>query len=239
MGPRRRWVYAAAGFVLGFGAPLGLLLLRSLVEQTVPWRLLPNELADDRMLYLYLTVSTTVVFAVFGGILGEIHDALGRLALADPLTALPNRRYLELLLKHAIATALRRPEPLSLLLIDVDELKRINDRGGHAAGDAALRAVGDALRSGCRGSDLPARIGGDEFAVLVSNADTPEAVALAERVQATLAARPGAPHVSIGVATLDRVGATDPAGLLAAADSALYTAKSRGRDRIVLAHQLE
>lgn len=185
------------------------------------------------MLYLYLTVSTVLVFTVFGGVLGQIHDVLRRVTLADPLTALPNRRHLELLMTHAIATALRRPEPLSLLLIDVDELKRINDLGGHAAGDAALRAVGDALRSGCRVSDLPARISGDEFAVLVTNADTPEAVALAQRVQASLASRPGAPSVSIGVATLDRVGATDPAGLLAAADSALYAAKASGRDRIV------
>ncbi|MDP2308356.1 MAG: GGDEF domain-containing protein [Pseudomonadota bacterium] len=233
LGARRRWTYAAVGFVLGFGAPLGLLLLRSLVLRTPPGRLLPNELASDGPLYLYLTVSTVLVFSAFGAVVGELHDVVRRSALADPLTGLPNRRHLELLLDNALARARRTPEELSILLVDVDELKRINDGGGHAAGDAALRAVGEALRSECRRSDLPARIGGDEFAVLVTGADATDAVALAERVRASLATWPGAPRVSIGVATQSRVGASDPRGLLAAADAALYLAKTTGRDRVV------
>lgn len=233
MGPQRRWLYAAAGFVLGFGAPLGLLLLRSLATETPAWTLLPGELARDGPLYLYLTISTAVAFAVFGAVVGELHDVLRRSSLADPLTALPNRRHLELLLEYAIARARRRPEPLSLLLLDVDELKRINDSGGHAAGDAALKAVGEALRSVCRRSDLPARISGDEFAVLATGADAPEALALAHRIRASLARRRGAPSVSIGVATLEIVGATDTESLLAAADAALYRAKRSGRDRVV------
>lgn len=237
--PRRRWTYALAGFVLALGAPLGLIVLRSLVLGMPVWRVLPEELDRDWTLYLYLTVSTVAAFSIFGAVVGELHDRLRRSALADPLTALPNRRHLELLFDYAIARARRRPEDLSLLLIDVDELKRINDAGGHAAGDAALRTVGAALRAQCRRSDLPARISGDEFAVLATGADGPEAVALAERVRAALAESPGAPHVSIGVATLARVGAQDASELLAAADAALYVAKATGRDRVVEATPLE
>ncbi|MES2642328.1 MAG: GGDEF domain-containing protein [Myxococcota bacterium] len=239
IGPRRRWTYAVIGFVLGFGAPVGLLLVRSLALRVPPWRLLPLDLATEWPIYLYITVSTVLAFSIFGAVVGALHDAVLRSALADPLTALPNRRHLEILLENAVARVRRRPEPLSVLLIDVDGLKRINDTGGHAAGDAALKAVGAALHSECRGSDVPARISGDEFAVLATGADAPDALALAERVRSRLAARPGAPRVSIGVATLSRVGATDPASLLAAADAALYAAKASGRDRVTEASRRE
>jgi diguanylate cyclase (GGDEF)-like protein len=232
-GTPRRWTFAAIAAALGLGAPAGLLLLRSIERGSPPWRALAAELATDGPLYVYVTVSTVLAFAIFGAVVGGLYDSLRSTSLADPLTALPNRRHFELALDEALAAASREGGHLSLLVIDVDHLKGINDAGGHAAGDRALCAVAAALSAVCRRSDVPARISGDEFAVLAAGADPSEAVALAERIRARLAAMPGAPRISVGVATLARVGATDPRGLLSAADGALYEAKTTGRDRVV------
>lgn len=194
-----------------------------------------DELAGDWPLYLYLAVSTILAFGAFGAILGGLLDEIHRASLTDSLTGLPNRRHLMLVMGHELVRAERRPEHLSLLLLDVDGLKQINDRGGHAAGDLALRAVANAMREACRRSDLPARISGDEFAVIATGSETSEAVALAERIRSVLARSPQNPHVSIGVVSLAQVGSSDSAAFLDAADEALYAAKETGRDRVVLA----
>lgn len=235
MGIPRRWTYAALGFVLALGAPLGLVLLRILTERGPPLSVLVSELRDEPSLYAYMTLSTAAVFAMFGWAAGRLQDRLEETSMTDPLTGLANRRHLSLLLEHALARALRDTAPLSLLLVDVDDLKRINDAGGHAAGDRALLAVAGALRSASRRSDLAARVGGDEFALLATGSAPVEALRLGERIRAALASEPGAPRVSIGVATLGREETPDAASLLAAADKALYAAKAAGRDRVVAA----
>lgn len=231
----RRWVYSGIGVALGLGAPAGLLLLRSVLEGAAGWPWLVAELTDQWPVYLYLTLSTVLVFGAFGRVVGALHDETRRAAFADTLTGLPNRRVLWQRLERAIVAARRDRVHLSLLIMDVDNLKGINDQGGHAAGDRALRAVGDAVRSVCRGADLPARISGDEFAILSLGRDAQDARALAERVRDALAADPGAPRVSIGVAAYPRVGDADASALLGAADAALYVAKTTGRDRVVVA----
>jgi len=168
-------------------------------------------------------------------VLGRQADALVDLSRTDPLTGLRNQRAFEERLAEEVARSGRYGGPLSLLIADVDGLKAINDRGGHHAGNAALRAVAGAMRKDARQTDLAARIGGDEFALLAPNTLASEAVALGDRLRCLVAEQDAAGvTISVGVATLppDR---PDAEALLQAADAALYEAKHRGRNLVVLA----
>jgi diguanylate cyclase (GGDEF)-like protein len=232
-GAPRRWTFAAIGLLLSLGAPLGLLLLRMLELRHPSAAAVVGELRTEWPLYVYVTASTAIALSAFGWVLGRLQDRLREASLSDPLTGIANRRHLAVLLEHELPLALRQGTSLSILLLDVDNLKHINDTGGHAAGDRALLAVARALRAASRRSDIAARTGGDEFAVLAPGADSREAMRVAERIRALLAADPGAPRVSIGVASVPEITVRDAASFLAAADKALYCAKSSGRDRIV------
>lgn len=160
-----------------------------------------------------------------------------RAASTDHLTGLANRFTLMLELQRAVQRSRATGTPLSLLLLDVDHFKRLNDSHGHAAGDAGLTHLAGLLRE-ASGSHLAARVGGEEFCVLCPGSPLVEAHALALRLQALLAARPlvwkgqAMPvTVSVGVAQLG-AGDADPEALLGRADHALYAAKSAGRDRV-------
>ncbi|HUR18396.1 MAG TPA: GGDEF domain-containing protein [Acidimicrobiales bacterium] len=157
-----------------------------------------------------------------------------RLADTDGLTGLANRRVFQLALSRELALAGRRGEPCTLILLDVDHFKAVNDTYGHQAGDEVLRRVGVALADTARGTDVAARYGGEEFAVILPFCSTAEAGAVAERFRAAVAAGAGeiAVTVSAGVATYPR-DARDETSLVAAADNALYRAKRTGRDRVV------
>ncbi len=169
---------------------------------------------------------------------------LWSLCSTDPATGLANRRQFHQCIERELAQMFRSRRPLALLLFDLDHLKAINDRHGHAAGDAAIRAVAAAFKSCCRAGDLIARWGGDEFAVVASCATKNEAVALADRLCLAVrehplrcGATPTRLSVSGGVtlADPDRATASRPSALFAAADRALYRAKARGGDRVELA----
>jgi diguanylate cyclase (GGDEF)-like protein len=230
----RARIYPAVGALLALGAPLGLIVVRAAIAPASPtpgW--LAGELRADAVTYVYLVVATTSVFATLGFLLGRKGDLLDEKAATDALTGLSNRRAFDARLTEELARASRYGTPLSFLAIDVDGLKAINDKTGHAAGDAALRAVGRALRESCRRTDVPARTGGDEFAILAPMTRSGEALELASRLRRTLASIPAAPTVSVGVADLALAGS--PGALPKAADRALYQAKSEGRDRAVLA----
>lgn len=232
-------LYPAAGALLAMGAPVGLLLLR-LLAPGHPARLTVQaalgEIARDAQTYVYLTVSTTLVFVVLGVLLGRQTDRLEESSLTDPLTGLPNRRHFEARLAAELKRAKRQDAPLCLLLIDVDHLKRINDIGGHKLGDIALRAVADAIAVSRRGTDVAARWGGDEFMLLAPGTDAAGGLSMAARIREALSRAqrgPGAstPTVSIGVADAAPLESVTLEGLCAAADTALYEAKSAGRDR--------
>jgi diguanylate cyclase (GGDEF)-like protein len=169
------------------------------------------------------------------------------LATTDAKTGLATAGLLRARLEEALARSARSGRPVHLVLIDLDHFKRVNDTYGHPAGDFVLREVAAILKSAVRGSDLAARFGGEEFALLLGPADAGEpgppldALALAERVRRAIAERPfvllGGTGIrvtaSLGVAALvgGPSGAADT--LLEAADRCLYSAKGAGRDRVI------
>jgi two-component system cell cycle response regulator len=165
---------------------------------------------------------------------------LADLALAsrrDPLTGLPNRRAFEEDLAREVARAERSGTPLAVVTLDVDRFKAVNDAHGHAAGDAVLRAVAARAEGAIRAGDVLARLGGEEFGILLPGADLARAVDAAERIRSTLAAAPVeaagralAVTASFGCAALARGEAGD--ALVARADARLYDAKHAGRNRV-------
>jgi two-component system, cell cycle response regulator len=159
---------------------------------------------------------------------------LERLAYYDELTGLPNRRSVLRQLEALISRGRRHRHDLALLMVDADHFKTVNDRHGHAAGDAALRALADRLRERLRTEDVAGRFGGEEFVIGLPDADADGAAAVAEAARAAVRARPLTVAgreltltVSVGWATWED---DDLGQLLARADGALYEAKAAGRD---------
>ncbi len=245
----RRTTFPLLGLLFALGAPLGLVLLRAIVEGRVPTLgFLLRELRSDPWVYGYVLGSTAFVLFVLGRVLGRREDLLADLATTDALTHLANRAAFDARLSEELSRATRYRSPLALVLIDLDGLKAINDGLGHAAGDAAIQRVADALARTARRSDVSARVGGDEFAILAPAIHAADATALAERVRRELESSPlgvsEAPvTVSAGVAELDSVKEQTARALILAADAALYAAKAEGRNRTVVydpkAHSLE
>ena len=169
------------------------------------------------------------------------YEALDRRASEDALTGLPNRRTFEARLAAASSHYERYQRPLSLLILDVDHFKKFNDTWGHEAGDRVLQHVAELVRTSVREVDLPARLGGEEFVVLLPETPLMPALEVAERVRKAIAAkavvwhgRPLSVTASLGVATCpDSV--ESPHELLAAADAALYRSKGSGRNRTTAA----
>ena len=165
---------------------------------------------------------------------------LERQASTDLLTGLPNRRALAERFAAESARAQRRSEPLSLAMFDLDHFKRVNDTYGHAGGDAVLRGVGELCIRSFRGVDVAARVGGEEFAVLLPGADAQQAGAVMQRFTALLAAAPAtigdqSVLVTSTVGVAQRQPGEDLDALMARADTALYAGKQAGRNRVVLA----
>jgi diguanylate cyclase (GGDEF)-like protein len=161
-------------------------------------------------------------------------------AVHDELTGLPNRRAAALRLEAERSRALRQREPLSLLMLDLDHFKRVNDRWGHDAGDRVLAAVAQFLREELRGIDMPARHGGEEFMAILPNTNPAQALQVAERVRERIARTAielsratTTITTSVGIATL--VPGETAGALVARADAALYAAKEDGRNRCVTA----
>lgn len=163
------------------------------------------------------------------------------LAVTDPLTGLNNRRYMDLQLSHWLHKHLKSDEPVSLLLLDIDYFKRINDTYGHDAGDEVLKEFAQRLIISVRAIDIPCRMGGEEFVVIMPDTDADAAQMIAERVRAQVAdtdfgliqGQSLSVTVSVGVSTLAGLGDTAEA-MLKRADEAVYEAKQSGRNRVIL-----
>jgi diguanylate cyclase (GGDEF)-like protein len=168
------------------------------------------------------------------------HDLLAARSNVDALTGLWNRRYFDERLETELAANWRYHRKVSLIMLDVDEFKKINDRHGHPFGDRVLEGVGELLQTSCRATDAPCRYGGDEFAIILTETPLSGSSRLAERLCEQVAAmafrvggHPVLVTVSIGVADADTLGGFPTSeALLRAADDALYEAKRCGRNCI-------
>ncbi len=190
-------------------------------------------------------------FAAFGYLLGRNEKQLLRanrrldeMALTDALTGLRNTRYFWSRLAEEHAGQERGEAPLAIILFDIDHFKAVNDRYGHPAGDEVLAMVGNVFERSARHRETAARVGGEEFALLLPGQDGPRAVEAAERIRKVIEGRTVfAPDsgevirvtVSAGVASTADESELSSEELYAAADRALYAAKEAGRNRVVLA----
>lgn len=172
----------------------------------------------------------------------QLRETLRSQAIRDPLTSLYNRRYMDETLLREIARVRRKDAPLSVLMVDIDHFKRLNDTAGHAAGDEVLRRVAETLIKGVRREDVPCRYGGEEFALIMPELTLDGAVDRAERLRREIEGlvieiggqRIGPVTASFGVACYPIHGPSGEA-LIGTADKALYQAKSRGRNRVAKA----
>ncbi|HJV49639.1 MAG TPA: GGDEF domain-containing protein, partial [Geothrix sp.] len=173
--------------------------------------------------------------------LRETNRTLLELATTDPLTGLLNRRAMEVRATEEDARAARENMPVAVVLLDVDFFKHVNDKYGHEMGDVVLRNLGAFLREQTRVTDHAARIGGEEFLMLLSNTDAEGALAFAEKLRAGFEAmehRLGETRIkatsSFGVAVAPAGLGVPVVRLQARADKALYQAKANGRNRVEL-----
>ncbi len=228
-----------------YNAGLGVVPYR--LQALVPERHFQQAISTQRkrlalIVGLTVFVALALVFAFGGSMLTSLRELFRRAEHADTddLTSLPNRRAFKEALMHEIQRAKRYGTPLSLTLFDLDHFKQVNDTHGHPAGDRVLVAATRAVERNLRESDVFARVGGEEFAVLLPNTSEEGAVDFAERLRTALQAiSPLALEVdaqitaSFGVIEFDR-DSDDSTGerLIAAADAALYNAKWLGRNRV-------
>jgi diguanylate cyclase (GGDEF)-like protein len=187
---------------------------------------------NEALLLLQAFMGVTAVMALaLAAVVTErevAQDQLRLLAVSDSLTGLGNYRQLIAVLDFEITRSQRTEKPFSMVFLDVDDLKKVNDRLGHLAGNRVLCRVAAALRASCRATDTPARFGGDEFALVLPETGEDAARQVARRISTTVGADDEPPRisVSVGVALHPRDGATAET-LLAAADRGLYEAKAR------------
>jgi diguanylate cyclase (GGDEF)-like protein len=193
-----------------------LVCLREAFDQVLIAELPESERLEEMRRLTMITQRAMI--AVTEGVVRRLRAA----ALTDALTGLFNRRAFQEDLERAKAHRERVDEPFTVAMIDLVGLKAINDRGGHAAGDAALSAMGEAIRQAVRADDRGYRIGGDEFALILPNTVLPDPSALVQRLEAA-----GAPRMTIGVASVPG----DPVdSLVDIADRRLYEARRAARD---------
>jgi len=197
-----------------------------------------NRVWQENEILLLRTVADQVAVAVNHA---SLFAQIKQQALTDALTGLFNRRSFELQLEKEVMMAKRTHQSLSLIMLDVDQFKHLNDTAGHEAGDDALRRLADCFRRELRAVDSAARFGGDEFALILPQAYADGALIVAERLRARIEQIEipdvGNLTASIGIATVP-LNANSRAELFRAADDALYMAKRTGRNRVCVADNI-
>ena len=234
------WVTIFAFYVFTRGAALLHLALMAAAYALALVLEDPAESPLDGWIATVITLFGTGLFvSAVRDRLGDVIHRLREAAHRDSLTDLLNRRGFQRVFDTELERARRGDQPLSLIVGDLDRFKRVNDLHGHAAGDAVLRRVADAIRDAKRGFDSAARIGGEEFALLAPDADEHGAYMLAERIRAavfealTEREEEAQLTISFGISTFPLHGQSAD-GLLRTADQALYAAKRLGRNRSVI-----
>ena len=236
-----------AAFVLAGAVSLftGVALARSVTDPVDTLRQGAARLAEGKLSHrvdIHRHDELGELAAAFNAMAGRIEAdqaALAELASRDGLTGLYNHRTFYVLLGDELARAKRFQRPVSLLLLDIDHFKRVNDTHGHLAGDAALRDLCELLRREARAIDRVCRYGGEEITVILPETDIEAAVRLAERLRAAVEAQAfdvgtgTPPHLTVSIGAASWPAHADNAqALVAAADAALYAAKRGGRNRV-------
>lgn len=235
----QRYLRAIQGAGYSFGSPLGLLLLRA-AQGIHPL----EELSVNYDIYLYMIFGSMVTFIIFGYMAGKNEDKYETLSIIDPLTNLYNRRYFNARLEEEFAIAERKLNDLSLVILDIDNFKSINDKYGHSIGDKVLMSVSNSISNVIRKGETLARIGGEEFAIIFPDCSEEIVLKIIERVRKSISET----HIEIG--NNKEINVTVSAGiacynkeknfksisdLFEAADKALYKAKETGRNKAVIA----
>lgn len=174
----------------------------------------------------------------------RLQEDLEHLANTDGLTGLSNRRFFMHQLAGELARRQRYGHPLSLLMLDLDHFKQVNDQWGHGVGDEALRRFADSVQCCLRTQDLAGRLGGEEFAILLPETGENVARPVAERIRARMEHTPiatteGHCHVTVSIGVTQAEDSDDLESLLRRADEAMYAAKERGRNRVVSSADLK
>ncbi len=218
------------------GETLGLLHLRYVKDES---RASEDAVSIEPSLNLAMAMAEEISLALANF---RVRESLHEQSIRDPLTGLYNRRFLEEFLLRELARADRKKHSLSIITLDIDHFKRVNDSLGHGAGDIVLRRIGLLLQGFVRQSDIACRVGGEEFSVLLPEASMQIAAQRAENIRKAVQELRlkyedhdlSGITISLGVAAFPDHGTT-PEALIRAADEALYDAKFRGRDRVVSA----
>jgi diguanylate cyclase (GGDEF)-like protein len=220
-----------ATLILSIGAAVGYVVAATLGTGAPTANQLATATAD---------LIALLLLAYIGSVIGReqrrARDAAIRLSAVDSLTGLFNRAFFFAAIDREISRSSRSGRGFCLLMLDLDELKLINDRSGHHAGDAVLRIVAETIRNGVRRIDVAARYGGDEFVALLPETDPTGGWVVAEKIRLTVAGTgvPGLdwrPTVSVGVVSYPRDGQTVD-DLMISADQAMYASKRSGRNRV-------
>lgn len=224
---------ATYGLLLALGAPLGWILTQWLAGRD------PFDTAQiDTLLYAYMVTATSIIFSVLGYAIGKREQMITDLALTDELTALYNKRYFKNRLEQEFKRHQRTASPFSVILIDLDFFKRINDQYGHPAGDEVLKSVASTIMANCRENEISARVGGEEISIMACDCDLAAASLLAERIRVAIEHSTSNWQnkkikitASFGIATAS-ASANNAWEIYQAADRALYQAKQTGRNKI-------
>jgi diguanylate cyclase (GGDEF)-like protein len=252
-------LYPILGLLLSFLAPLSAFLLRLWQsDPVIKWLWIRSELDYNALFYLFMGISMAATLAVFGYIVGKRSEsqrahnkALAQRArelqlrsVTDGLTGAYSHAYLQEMLSIEIERAQRHARPLSVLIMDIDDFKKINDTHGHLFGDQVLEELTETINMNIREEDVLGRYGGEEFLVIMPGADAAAALKVGERVCRAVAraaiidkrGEPGGSRVqvtlSVGVSTFSGQGEITPYHLIDTADKHLYRAKKEGKNRV-------
>lgn len=224
---------AAQGAIVSLGSPLGWLLIQWFQGSNPE-----QQLSLYAGLYLYLFIGTLLAFASFGWYVGYNEETRKAQSLTDPLTQCFNFRYFHQLFAQELLRAKRSDQILSVMILDIDNFKKVNDNYGHPTGDKVLIETCHVIADNLRSYEVLCRVGGEEFAILTLQSALPAAVDMAHRLKdkikskvISLKEQEISVTVSIGVSSYQKGDTID--SMISRADKALYQAKNNGRDCVM------
>jgi diguanylate cyclase (GGDEF)-like protein len=238
-------LYPLIGVLFGLGSPVGAFIMRYFLADPILKALwVRHELQYNALFYLYMGFGSVGAFVVFGYILGlrsekqRVHnrilgarvEELHLKSVTDGLTGTYSHGYLHEILELEIQHALTHGSSLSVLILDIDDFKRINDTHGHLFGDRVIKETAETIGANIRSEDILGRVGGDEFLVIMPKADEDIALAAAKRVVSSISRNGYMATVSVGVATFKHQNNEGVKDLLHRADLNLYHAKREGKN---------